>query len=105
MYTYEMYMKNNNKLDLLDKGSSDTVELAKKTEQDQNGNNIIDTYAKRSLYGDSIVSVGRKNGTDIGECSCAIGYYVTASGDYSHAIGSGTEALGTFLCRRYEFNS
>lgn len=51
-----------------------------------------DNYASKSIYGDTSVSLGRKNGTAIGKNSFAFGYNVTASGDYSHAEGSSTTA-------------
>lgn len=149
MYTYDMYLKNDNVLELLDKESSgaDNIEImtgastnndgkagfvpapvsadkdkylkgdgtwsdvnfAKKAEQDNNGNNISNTYAKRSLYGDTVVSVGRKSGTDIGKFSFAFGADVEASGvvsyaeggytiassSHSHAEGGGSKANGT----------
>ena len=40
------------------------------------------------------ISMGRKEGTTIGVGSVAVGYDVTASGDYSHAEGSNTNASG-----------
>ena len=68
---------------------------------------IADTYAKKSIYGDAAISMGRKADTTVGtksfafgndvtasgKGSHAIGYGVTASGDYSHAEGEGTTAL------------
>jgi len=70
-----------------------------------------DTYAKKSIYGDTNVSLGRKTNTAIGirsfafgrdieatgEHSHAVGYGITASGDYSHAEGTGIIASG-FCC-------
>ena len=70
------------------------IEYSKKAEQDENGNNIFDTYAKRSLYGDNIVSVGRKDGSNIGEYSIAIGDRVTASERSSYAEGALTISSG-----------
>ena len=53
---------------------------------------IAGTYAKSSIYGDTVVSMGRKADTTVGTNSFAFGYDVTASGDYSHAEGSQTTA-------------
>ena len=67
-----------------------------------------DTYAKKSIYGDTSVSLGRKTGTTIGKNSFAFGdgveasgiashaevSYTTASGNYSHAEGGRTTASG-----------
>ena len=55
---------------------------------------VDDTYALKSLYGDTTINVGRKSGTDIGKCSTAEGYNTTASGEGSHAEGIGTKATG-----------
>ena len=70
--------------------------------------NADDTYALKSLYGDTTINVGRKSGTDIGEYSVVIGHNSsatkqgaiaegmdnTASGYYSHAEGMVTTASG-----------
>lgn len=61
--------------------------IATKAMQDGTGNNIVDSYAKKSIYGDTAVSLGRKSGSSKGENSFAFGMNVTASGDYSHAEG------------------
>ena len=53
-----------------------------------------DTYALKSLYGDSTINVGRKAETDVGEYSTAEGYDTTASGGYSHAEGEYSTASG-----------
>lgn len=60
--------------------------------QDKNGNDIVDTYAKKSIYNDTNISMGRKAGTDIGIMSVAYGNETTASGQYSHAEGHLTTA-------------
>ena len=52
-----------------------------------------DTYALKSLYGDTTINVGRKAGTPVGVYSVAEGDNTTASGKNSHAGGSGTKAL------------
>lgn len=66
--------------------------------------NADDTYALKSLYGDSTINVGRKPGTDVGEYSTAEGDYTTASGEYSHAGGYHTEALNRAEFSHGEYN-
>ena len=51
-------------------------------------------YAKKDLYDETAVSVGRKAGTTIGERSFAFGHDVTASGADSYATGVETIASG-----------
>jgi hypothetical protein len=51
--------------------------------------------AKKSLYGDTTIDVGRKNGTTVGVFSTAEGYNTTASGSYSHTEGDNTTASGS----------
>ncbi len=67
---------------------------ATKATQDGNGNVISDTYAKKSIYGNTSVSLGRKSGTTVGTNSFAFGYNATASNPYSHAEGYTTTASG-----------
>lgn len=67
---------------------------ATKATQDGSGNVITDTYAKKSVYGDTVVSMGRKSGTTVREKSFAFGDDVTASGDYSCAFGDNAKATG-----------
>lgn len=69
---------------------------ATKATQDGKGNVIPDTYAKKSIYDDNAVSVGRKTDTTVGTNSFAFGSSVEASGDYSHAEGSNTIASGAY---------
>ncbi|MCI9448179.1 MAG: hypothetical protein HFH36_12500 [Lachnospiraceae bacterium] len=69
---------------------------ATKAAQDTNGNNIPNTYARRSIYGDNAISLGRKTGTTVGAKSFAMGYDVTASGNYSHAEGLTSTASGNY---------
>ena len=57
---------------------------------------IQDTYAKKSLYDDESVNVGRKPDSTIGEKSFAFGKNVTASGDCSFAVGIDCEASGDY---------
>ena len=54
---------------------------------------IPDTYAKKSLYDES-VNVGRKPDSTIGEKSFAFGKNVTSSKKYAHAEGESTTASG-----------
>ena len=51
-----------------------------------------DTYALKSLYGDTTINVGRKAGTPVGVYSVAEGVRATASGVSSHAEGDNTTA-------------
>lgn len=71
---------------------TDSVTSAIKAKQDADGNVITDTYAKKSIYNDSVVSMGRKSGTTVGTGSFAYGYDVTASKFYSRTLGYKTEA-------------
>ena len=75
-------------------GTWSNVEFSKKAEQDATGNTISDTYAKRSLYGDTVVSVGRKSGTTVGMNSTTFGFDNCANGKYSMAIGLNTQSMG-----------
>jgi len=68
---------------------------ATKATNDGSGNVITSTYAKKSIYGDTSVSLGRKSGTTVGTNSFAFGSSVEASGYYSHAEGYGTIASGS----------
>ena len=58
--------------------------------------NADDTYALKSIYGDTTINVGRKAGTTVGSYSTAEGYNTTASGKYSHSEGAGTESSGWY---------
>ena len=51
--------------------------------------------ADRNIYGDTFVSMGRKEGTDIGEYSFAFGRDCNASGRLSHAEGYNVRAINT----------
>ena len=53
-------------------------------------------FAKKAIYGDTTINVGRKEGSFVGDCSTAEGYGTTASGDYSHAEGMSTTASGDY---------
>lgn len=55
---------------------------------------IEGNYAKKSIYDDTAVSMGRKVGTTIGTNSFAYGLDVEASGNYSHSKGAYTTASG-----------
>ncbi len=57
---------------------------------------LVDGKASNSIYGDTHVSMGRESGTTVGTNSIAVGYNVTASGDYSHAEGDQTTASKMF---------
>lgn len=53
---------------------------------------LSDIYAKKSIYGDDAVSLGRIG--SVGNSSFAFGTNVTATGNYSHAEGQNTTASG-----------
>lgn len=61
---------------------------------------VDDTYALKSLYGDTTINVGRKTGTDVGIYSTAEGYQTTASGSGSTAGGYQSTASG--ICSHAE---
>ena len=53
---------------------------------------ISDAFPKKSIYGDTAVSMGRKAGTTVGYKSFAFGSDCQADGQYSHAEGWQTTA-------------
>ena len=55
---------------------------------------IKEIFAKKEIYDDDHVSLGRRKDTTVGLCSVTLGYDVTASGPYSHAEGQGSSASG-----------
>ena len=57
-------------------------------------NKLEGKYAKKDLYGDTTINVGRKADTRIGSNSTAEGCDTTAGGDCSHAEGYDTTADG-----------
>lgn len=71
-----------------------SAETATKAIQDGKGNVITETYAKKSIYGDTTINVGRREGSTVGDCSTAEGYNNTAKGKYSHSEGVSTTAIG-----------
>ena len=80
--------------DLSDKPTTATTEVdgLMSAEDKTKLDNADDTYALKSLYGDTTINVGRKSGTDVGAYSTAEGYHTTANGLYSHAEGEVTIA-------------
>lgn len=54
------------------------------------------TYAKKAIYDDDTISLGRKADTTAGDCSIAFGLDVEASGVSSYAMGTRTKALGIY---------
>ena len=58
------------------------------------GNLNAEEYAKKAIYGDNYISLGRKPEAIVGFNSVAIGNNVEASGDLSHAEGDTTSATG-----------
>ena len=68
---------------------------ATKAMQDGDGNVISETYAKRSIYGDSTISLGMKNGSKLGSGSVVIGgRNNSATGDYGSVSGGSTNEAG-----------
>ena len=57
---------------------------------------ISDAFPKKSIYGDTAVSMGRKAGTTVGYKSFAFGSDCQADGQYSHAEGLGATASGNY---------
>lgn len=53
-----------------------------------------DNRALKEIYDDNAINLGRKENTEIGNKSTALGGDTTASGTYSNAGGSGTTASG-----------
>ena len=100
---YEEWIYVNNNWELI--GTTE-VDLTPYTTKEYTDN----TFAKKSLYSDTTINIGRKADTTVGIYSTAEGfdttasgtyshaegYTVTASGDYSHAEGSYTTASGTY---------
>lgn len=70
------------------------ADSADKAMTDGSGNVFADTYAKKSIYGDSEVNIGREDGTTVGYLSFALGFRVAASGRYSFSHGMQTYATG-----------
>ena len=63
---------------------------------DLNDTPDLSQYAKRSIYGDTAINLGRKAGTTVGANSTAEGHNTTASAYYCHAEGQDTQALGNY---------
>lgn len=59
-------------------------------------NELEGKYAKKDLYDDTTINVGRKADTEIGRNSTAEGYSTTASGYCSHTEGYSTTASGVY---------
>lgn len=55
---------------------------------------LPNTFAKKSLYDDTTINVGRKADTTVGEYSTAEGYGTTASNYMTHSEGHNTTASG-----------
>lgn len=71
--------------------NSDVAEVRKDV---ANVKNDLNSYALKSLYGDTTINVGRLAGSAVGNYSTAEGSSTTASGDSSHAEGYQTTASG-----------
>ncbi len=85
---------NNYELRAIAPGNITGVGSAVKATNDGSGNNIVNTYAKKGIYSDTAISLGRKSETTVGLNSVALGYLVTASGNYSYAGGMTVRASG-----------
>ena len=64
--------------------------IAGKALKDGNGNSFENTYALKNIYGDKIVSMGRKSGTTIGENSFCFGISGNEASAYGTKILAGT---------------
>lgn len=53
-------------------------------------------FAKREIYGDTVLNIGRKEGSEVGQFSGAIGKDCVASAMYSVAMGEGSVASGKY---------
>ncbi len=84
---YEEWIYANNDWELIGTTAVDLSNYYNKTETDEQ-------FAKLSLYGDTTINVGRKEGTGIGTYSNALGYHTTASDFSAHAEGASTTASG-----------
>lgn len=114
MYNYDTYMKTETGMITLNNTSSDLEIMTGATAEsdgksglvpapvskdkdkyfkgDGTWSDIDNKYAKRSIYFENWVSLGRKEGTSIGAVSFAFGTNVESSGNYSHAEGNATRA-------------
>lgn len=68
-------------------GTLDTFSDSWSTEEYYMRTEADEKFAKKSIYDDTAINLGRKENTSIGTCSTAEGYETTASGNYSHAGG------------------
>lgn len=67
---------------------------ATRATNDSDGKKISETYAKKSIYGDTSVSLGRKEGSAVGENSIAYGTDATASGIRAVSFGVNNVSSG-----------
>lgn len=84
--------------DLSDKPTTATTDTDGLMSAEDKGklDSIDDTYALKSLYGDTTINIGRKAETKVGNYSTAEGNNTTASSWASHAEGDGTTASGDY---------
>ena len=73
--------------------SAATATSATKATQDGSGNNIANTYAKKSIYGDSSINLGTKADSTTGNRSIVVGYNSVAEGRSAAALGSEVQSL------------
>ena len=91
------------RLGLLKPEGADFFDVA---HQNENMEKIDAEVAKKSVYGDDSVSMGRAEGSEIGEKSFAFGDGVTASGFCAHAEGgNGVQASGDYSHAEGEENA
>lgn len=70
------------------------AKTAIKATNDSDGKKISETYAKKSIYGDTSVSLGRKSGSTVGENSIAYGTDAIASGIRAVSLGVNNVSSG-----------
>lgn len=78
--------------------TADDEKSVKSATQDGNGNIITNTYAKKSIYDDTSISIHRKANTEVGNYSIAIGdtNFSSATGINAVAIGGDSQAVGSY---------
>lgn len=69
--------------------SGGNAEVAESAKKDGNGNIIADTYALKSIYGESGIAKGLAFNTALGNLSIGFGEQIKCTGSNSIAIGSG----------------
>lgn len=70
------------------------VSAARLGHMEQGISDAMDNRALKEIYGDNFISLGRQQGTPVGEKSVAVGESTIASGENSYAEGYLTYAIG-----------